>query len=398
MSKVLRVAYFLGDFPSTSETFVLNQIAAVVQAGHKVDVHAWQGRGQLHHPLLDKFKLLKYVSYRPSIPDLKVWRVIKACCLFMMLLLMDTRHTWCLFCMRSAMSLREWIELFFVAFPLRGGRRYDVIHAHFGSNGLMAVRLRKAGFLQGNIVTSFHGFDANVVPNALGEDCYSELFAQGDAFVVSSLFIQQKLLALGCPKEKIQRIPVGINVDVWSFQKRKGWQGDVPVLLSVGRLVEVKGFAYAIEAMVKVRNVFADVQYHLVGDGGLKNDLLAQVKALGLDDCVYFLGKKNQTELQNIYEQANIFVMPSVRAADGAEEGQGIVLFEAQAAGLPVVACDTGGIAESLPKGALLVPEKDSDALAKAMIAQLKTLREQGYDGSSGRDFVQKYFAIDKLN
>lgn len=394
----MRIAYFLGVFPSTSETFVLNQIAAVVQAGHKVDIHAWQGVGQLHHPLLDKCELLKHVFYRPSIPALKGWRVAKACCLFMMLLLVDTRHTWRLFQMRSEMSLREWIELFFVAFPLRGGRCSDVIHAHFGPNGLMAVRLRQVGFLQGEIITSFHGFDANVVPNALGKDYYRELFAQGDAFVVSSLFIRKKLLELGCPKEKIKRISVGVDVDMWYFQKREGWQKGKPVLLSVGRLVEVKGFAYAIEAMAKVRHVFADVQYFLVGDGELKSDLLAQVKALDLEGCIHFLGKKNQAELQELYQQANVFVMPSVRAGDGAEEGQGMVLFEAQAAGLPVVACDTGGIAESLPKGTLLVPEKDSDALAKAMIRQLKELRKQGYDGSAGRDFVQENFAIDSLN
>jgi len=398
MAKTLRVAYILGDFPSTSETFVLNQIAGAVEHGHQVDIHAWQGRGQLHHPLLDKYELLKHVLYRPSIPNLKGLHVAKACCLFIMLSLVDTRHTWRLFQMRSEMLLREWIELFFVAFSLRGGRSYDVIHAHFGPNGLMAVRLRQAGFLQGRVVTSFHGFDANVVPHALGKDYYHELFAQGDAFVVSSIFIQNKLLGLGCSKEKIMQIPVGIDVKAWAFQKRQGWQGKAPVLLSVGRLVEVKGFAYAIAAMVKVREVFADVQYHLVGDGELKSVLEVQVKALHLDDCVRFLGKKNQAELQQCYQQADVFVMPSVRASDGAEEGQGMVLFEAQAAGLPVIACDTGGIAESLPQGSKLVPEKDSDALAHAMIVQLESLRTQGYDGSAGRDFVQEQFDINQLN
>jgi len=394
----MRIAYFLSAFPSTSETFVLNQIAGVMKAGHEVDIHAYHIAGFAHHPALETPGLLDLVHYHPRLPANKLARLLKSFFLIFGMLLTDTERCLRLFGYAKKIRFNAWLELFFLAWTLRGGRDYDVIHAHFGPNGLMAVRLRQAGFLQGNIVTSFHGFDANVVPNVLGKGYYRELFMQGDAFVVSSLFIKQKLLNLGCEEGMIKRIPVGVDVGMWHFKKRAGWQGSAPVLLSVGRLVEVKGFAYAIAAVAKVRRVFADVQYHLVGDGNLKSDLLEQVKRVGLEDCVYFLGKKNQSELDVLYQQADVFVMSSIKAEDGAEEGQGMVLFEAQAAGLPVVACDTGGIAESLPKGALFVPEKDSDALAKAMIAQLKELRKQGYDGSAGRNFVQENFAIDRLN
>ncbi|PCI41208.1 MAG: hypothetical protein COB41_10830 [Proteobacteria bacterium] len=162
--------------------------------------------------------------------------------------------------------------------------------------------------------------------------------------------------------------------------------------------MEVKGFTYALEAMVKVRNIFPNVQYQLVGEGPLHDVLEQQLTDLGLQDCVKFLGGKNQTELNIIYQQADLFVMPSVRADDGAEEGQGMVLFEAQAAGLPIVATRSGGIAESLPEDAVLVSEKNSDALAERMIEQLKSLQEQGYDGSKGRAFVQQYFEMNRLN
>jgi len=394
----MRIAYFLSAFPNTSETFVLHQIVGAVQKGHEVEIHAYHVAGHVEHPLLKAYNLLDHVQYRPPVPANKLLRLFKACFLMLGLFVVDTRRCVGIFSLLKETSLNEWLELFFLAWSLRGGKNYDVIHAHFGSNGLMAVRLRQAGFLQGKMVTSFHGFDANVVPNALGKNYYQRLFSQGDAFVVSSNFIQQKLLNLGCDAKKTHRIPVGIDVEMWTFKARKGWLHVAPVVLSVGRLVEVKGFTYGIAAMAKVRMVFPDVQYHIVGEGPLHSVLEKQLMDLDLQDCVQFLGKKNQTELNVMYQQSDLFVMPSVQASDGAEEGQGMVLFEAQAAGLPVVATCSGGIAESLPEDALLVAEKNSDALADRMVEQLQALQAQGYDGDQGRLFVQQHFEVSQLN
>ena len=394
----MRTAYFLSAFPSTSETFVLHQAVGALQEGHQVDIHAYEVAGHVKHPLLDAYGLLDHVNYRPSVPTNKLIRLFKVCFLIFFLLFIDTRRCAGLFSLWKETPLNEWLELFFLAWSLRGGKSYDVIHAHFGPNGLMAIRLRQAGFLQGKVVTSFHGFDANVVPNILGKKYYHSLFEQGEAFVVSSKFIQKKLLALGLNKEKVHRIAVGIDVNMWTFQERQGWQHAFPMVLSVGRLMEVKGFTYAMEAMVKVRKFFPSVQYHLVGEGPLQGVLEQQLRGLDLQDCVHLLGNKNQAELNAIYQKADLFVMPSVRTNDGAEEGQGMVLFEAQAAGLPVVATCSGGIAESLPEDAVLIRERNSDDLAERIIEQLQALQEQGYDGIKGRIFVQQHFEVGRLN
>ncbi|MBL4760997.1 MAG: glycosyltransferase [Mariprofundaceae bacterium] len=314
------------------------------------------------------------------------------------LFFIDTRNCIALFSLLKWAKTSEWLELFFLAWSLRGGKDYDVIHAHFGSNGLMAVHLRQAGFLQGKIVASFHGFDANVVPNLLGRDYYQKLFTQGDGFIVSSLFIRRKLEELGCAHHKIHRIAVGVDVEKWSFQSPKPGVGDKPIVISVGRLVEVKGFAYAIAAMQHVKEVFPEVQYHVVGDGPLGEQLAQQAVDLGLQGCVRFCGSKNQEELVGMYRNADMFVMPSVRGSDGAEEGQGMVLLEAQAAGLPVVATNSGGISESVPDGVSLVAEKDVEALAQAIIACLQAYQREGYDGAVGREFVRNNFDIEVLN
>ncbi|MDQ6990587.1 MAG: glycosyltransferase [Mariprofundaceae bacterium] len=394
----MRLAYFLGVFPSTSETFVLHQIVGAVKAGHAVDIHAYQIEGHVQHDLIKQYDLMKCVNYRPSVPDVKWLRCLKACPLMLGLLLLDTQRFFGLLKLFSSLHLSAWLELFFLAWPLRGGQSYDVIHAHFGPNGLMAVRLRQAGFLQGKVVTSFHGFDANVVPNLLGKGYYQSLFEYGDGFIVSSLFIAGKLEQLGCAKHKIHRIAVGIDVEKWDFHSRQGDFGEQPIVISVGRLVEVKGFSYAIAGIQRVKEVFPKAQYHIVGDGPLRGKLEQQVVDLGLQGCVRFCGSMNQDELIHMYQSADMFVMPSVRGGDGAEEGQGMVLLEAQAAGLPVVATKSGGIPESVPDGTWLVEEKNIEGLAQAMIACLKTSQREGYDGMLGCEFVQKNFNIEVLN
>ena len=395
----MRIAYFLGGFPNISETFVLHQITGMLAASQRVEIHAWKGGDkQVKHALLAKYNMLQYISYRPSVPDNKVLRILKFFLLLCAMLLSDRRRTWMLCSMRKDMPLREWIELFFIAFPLRGGRVYDVIHAHFGPNGLMAVRLRQAGFLQGKIVTSFHGYDANVVPNMLGKDYYRTLFEQGEAFIVSSLFIRERLLQLGCDSTNIQRIPVGVNVQKWGFKVREGHATKNPVIISVGRLVEVKGFTYVIAALPYVKEIFPQVTYQVVGDGPLRGKLQQQVVDLGLQESVHLCGAKRQDELIKMYHDADLFVMPSARGNDGAEEGQGMVLLEAQAAGLPVLATDSGGIPESVPDTSVLVKEKDVEALAQAMIVCLKSYQLDGYDGYAAYEFIQKNFDIDMLN
>ncbi len=394
----MRIGFFLGAFPSTSETFVLNQIAGVVEAGHEVEIHAYHVKGHMQHPLLRRHRLLERVFYRPAFPAGKLWRLFKFLWLLLALLLFDSRRTLALINHCSGLPLREKMELFFLACSLRGGRQYNVIHAHFGPNGLMALRLRQAGFLDGAIVTSFHGHDANVVPKQLGEDYYKTLFEEGEAFVVSSNFIRDKLLTLGVRKEKLHRIPVGIDLAQWPFQQRQGWQHEYPVVLSVGRFVEVKGFRYAIEAMALVRKRFPDVQYQLIGDGPDRNLFDQLVKALGMKKSVIFPGLKNQEELADAYRQADLFVMPSVRASDGAEEGQGMVLLEAQASGLPVVATKSGGIPESVPEGMALVAERDINGLASMIVDTLQRVQQGGVDGEAGYRHVRQHFEIGALN
>lgn len=141
-------------------------------------------------------------------------------------------------------------------------------------------------------------------------------------------------------------------------------QGDKKVVLFVGRLAEKKGVSYAIEAMRQVNNAMLVI----AGDGPLKSRLQRQAETVQKESgsTILFLGAKTHEELKGIYASADLFVMPSITAKDGDKEGFGLVILEAFASGLPIVASRSGGITDIVKDGVngYLAEEKDVSGLA----------------------------------
>ena len=141
-------------------------------------------------------------------------------------------------------------------------------------------------------------------------------------------------------------------------------QGDKKVVLFVGRLAEKKGVSYAIEAMRQVNNAMLVI----TGDGPLKSKLQRQAETVQKESgsTILFLGAKTHEELKGIYASADLFVMPSITAKDGDKEGFGLVILEAFASGLPIVASRSGGITDIVKDGVngYLAEEKDVSGLA----------------------------------
>lgn len=142
-----------------------------------------------------------------------------------------------------------------------------------------------------------------------------------------------RLLALkAAPKQKISVIYNGVDTDFYRPPNKKT-PNKKPVILSVGRLVERKGFDLLINACSSF-----SVAVQIVGEGPEKANLAALAKKLKVD--LKLLGIKNKNELQKTYQQADIFVLASKN------EGMSNALLEAMASGLPCIVSDTGGSAE----------------------------------------------------
>jgi colanic acid/amylovoran biosynthesis glycosyltransferase len=164
-------------------------------------------------------------------------------------------------------------------------------------------------------------------------------------------------------------------------------------------LVEIKGHEYLIRAIHKMRAEHPAIILELVGDGPLRSSLEQLVGKLGLQSSVIFCGALPEPEVKRVLDNAHLFVLPSV-TVNGAQEGQGLALQEAQACGLPVVATQHGALPEGLLPGTsgFLVPERDPDALCERL-SFLVTHPETWPDmGAAGRTFVERNYDIRELN
>jgi len=137
-----------------------------------------------------------------------------------------------------------------------------------------------------------------------------------------------------------------------------------------------------------------DASLAIIGEGPTRSALEAAIARLGLADHVRLLGRRTQEEVARLADVADIFVLASTSAKSGDVEGQGLVLQEAQALGMPVIASNHNGFPEGLIDGetGLLVAERDPPALAAAMIDLARSPERWGPMGSAGSRWVRRHF------
>ena len=197
--------------------------------------------------------------------------------------------------------------------------------------------------------------------------------------------------------EKVQIVPNGVDVEIFKpygdqeTLKHRFNFGKENYVLFVGNLIPRKGLPYLIEAAKKIVKKQKNVKFLIAGEGPLKNQLIRNIQKANISNNFKFLGRVEEKLLPLLYNCVDVFVLPSI------QEGQGIVLLEAQASGKPIVAFDVGGVKEAVQNNVtgFLVQLGDSDALSDAMIKLLedKALRERM--GVSGRKFIVDNFTWD---
>jgi glycosyltransferase involved in cell wall biosynthesis len=171
-----------------------------------------------------------------------------------------------------------------------------------------------------------------------------------------------------------------------------------PLLLSVGRLTEKKGFTYLIAACKELKEQGYEFECHIVGEGPLRADLEAQIARLDLEDTLILCGALPHKAVIDKYRQAILFVLPCIVAQDGDRDGIPNVLIEAMAMQIPVVSTDHSSIPELVQTSVtgLLVPPKDKQALAEALAHLLDDQSLCQEMGQRGRQKVLKDFDVDR--
>jgi glycosyltransferase involved in cell wall biosynthesis len=164
-----------------------------------------------------------------------------------------------------------------------------------------------------------------------------------------------------------------------------------PLLGTVGRLVEAKGYEHLLGALQILRREFSDLRWLAVGDGNQHAPLIALAANLGLSDAVIWAGMR--TDVGDLLAAMDLWVMSSVR------EGLPIALLEAMAAQKPIVATQVGGIPDAVRDGreAILVPPADPEALARAVSQMLREPRRAEALAAAARQRAITEYSIDRV-
>ena len=253
---------------------------------------------------------------------------------------------------------------------------YDVVHAHWLlPNAWVAKnRSRRAGV---PLVVTLHGTDVAIAERKrfLRRLAGQTLSAAGAVTAVSD-DLRRRAERLGADPSKIRTVHLGVDTEAFApreldpaARSRLGVPADAFHVVTVGRLIEVKGFRYLIEAVSRLEGVHLTI----VGDGDLRSELEQLAKTLHAS--VTFAGNLDQPAVADAVAAADIVAVPSVVGRAGSVDGLPTTLLEALAAGRAVIASAVAGIPEVVTNGVngVLLPEKDVDALARA----LTELRDQ---------------------
>lgn len=397
----MRIAFFVNQFPAISETFILNQITGLIDRGHSVDIYADHPSSPTKvHPDVERYNLVARTRYFPKMPRSWILRLIKAPGLFLAnahknpILLLKTINA--LKYGRYAASLR----LFYRVIPLLKQEEYDIIHCHFGSIGLIAKSLRDVGAIRGKLITAFHGIDITMFVKLFGSDVYKELFEAGELFLPISDCWRNRLVELGCDTSKILVHRMGIDCGKFTFISRRLDDGEVIKIVTIARLVEKKGVEFAIRAVAKLMKTAPNVEYTIIGDGPLKQNLQELICQLNVGKAVQIFGWKQQQEVIEILNESHILLMPSVTATNGDQEGIPVTGMEAMATGMPIIGTHHSGIPELIQDevSGFLVPERDTEALVERLNYLVQYSEQWCEMGKAGRAFVEKNYDINKLN
>lgn len=278
--------------------------------------------------------------------------------------------------------------------------RARLLHIYFGQIAVHLLPLIRTW--KNPTIVSFHGADVMVDMN---KPAYREATVQMleavKLVLVRSESLHSALIGLACDSEKIEVQRTGIPLEQFPFRERilpsrsrgSHWQ-----LVQAGRLIEKKGLSVTLRAFAVFLKKYPNAKLTIAGEGPLLNELQQLARELNIAEHVSFTGFISQEELREIYYRSHIFLHPSQTGHDGNQEGIPNSMLEAMATGLPVFATEHGGIPEAVENGVsgVLVPERDHEALGRALLDAAEDPGFLSRIARAGADVVRDNFDLEK--
>ncbi len=363
-----RIAVVVKGYPRLSETFIAQEILALEQRGLELEI--WSLRHPTERAIHPMHKAIKArVNYLPEYLYEEPLRVLRGAAWSLrqkgfwptlQAFRRDLKRDF------SANRVRRLGQAFAMARELPS----DVRHLHVHYLHTPASVVRYAALLTGRTWTfSAHAKDIWTTPDWEKREKMQEALWGVTCTEQGAVHLQ----SLSSP-ERVSLVYHGLDLSRFpappeSRPARDGTDPQDPLrIVSVGRAVAKKGFGDLIQALAALPG---DLHWRFahVGGGELLNTLKKQAQEAGIADKVAFLGSKAQPEIISLLREADLFVLPSKKAASGDRDGLPNVIMEAASQGLAIVATDFAGIPEFIRSGAEgeLVPPGDWEALSNAI-------------------------------
>lgn len=278
----------------------------------------------------------------------------------------------------------------------------DVLHCHFGSNGIIGAHLKKLGFCK-NLVVTFHGLDVSkVILSRKNGKIYKDLFDQADLILPISNLWRDALIGAGAPEHKTFVHHLGVDVDSVQQKAKETSASSKTRIITTARFTEKKGLPVALKGLADAIKKAPELefQYDIIGSGNDAAEITDLIEKLNLSQIVNLHGALSHSRVKEMLCNADIFMLPSHTAKNGDQEGIPVSLMEAMAAGIPVLSTIHSGIPELIEDGysGILVEEKNHQQLADAIIQLAECHKLRSQLAYNGRKTIEQDFNANKQN
>ena len=376
------IGYVLKGYARTSETFITNEIYLLEKAGLKLSIFSLiKLEGQKRHAAVDAIKA--EINYLPALSSLSeesllLWlknnfryfssshkKLFKTHPLRYVKTLFEAIRF--AFAAHEKTFIKEFLQAGFIASRALESGRIRHLHAHFCHTATTVTMF--ASLLSG-LPFSFTAHAKDIYLPELNPGNILPLKMRRAKFITTCTKANELHLRSVEPNSApIYTIYHGL--DTKQFSPLETSNSPTPIILSVGRFVEKKGYNYLVETCQILKAQGCNFECHIVG-GGDAEPIKSMVKAFQLEDRIFIHSAVTQEELREIYKSATVFALACQIIENGDRDGIPNVMAEAMAMELPIVSTDISGIPELVENriDGLLVPQKNSVALAEA-IAEL---------------------------
>jgi len=300
-----------------------------------------------------------------------------------------------LYSLDSFSAIRQYFEIllfkvlgYFIFFKkVCEQHKIEILHVHFGYHGAKSVGLKKK--LNVPMICSFYGDDA-FADRYQGR--YEKLFKEADKILVLGPYMKSKLVSIGCPENKIDIHHLGIDVNTITYANRKVSNGSSVRFLIASSFVEKKGIDLAIKALSKFKAY--DFTLDIIGDGPLKNTILHEIEKSGLADRITLHGYKPYEFLINLMYECDVFIQASRTTRENNKEGTPMVIVDAMATGMAVIATKHSDIPEVVidTETGYLAEENSLQSLERCITKLLDDVAKIEVFSLNGRARAEKEF------